>query len=199
MDIFKNYLQIYDNIDLAQDLYGVCKDVLDKTPKNNQYPNGKTTYFDKDIIKEYEKQFLDCSNWFIALGYKFLETQEFDTSKIQLVMNDFWVSEMNQNGFHEAHTHTPGSLISGNFYIHCPKDSASINFYRPEWLNDIFTNLPKKNYNAYNSTQWNIPAKVGRCLMWRSDLTHSVNKNSNDSRIAISFNLIGKTADGQVY
>ena len=40
---------------------------------------------------KYEKDFTKCANWFIDLGYQFLDTQEFDTSKIQLVMNDFWV------------------------------------------------------------------------------------------------------------
>ena len=50
-----------------------------------------------------------------------------------------------------------------------------------------------KKYNQYNSSNWTIPVKEGKLLLFPSGLQHSVPNNlSLDTRISLAFNVLIK-------
>ena len=188
MDIFSTYLYETKNEELADRLLKPCKDVLKKIKQNTRYINGKTTYYNQGIIKEYK--IFNLLYEFIDKHFnRYLEIIGCNGENTKFVITDIWISEMNKNAIHGIHTHTPYSIISGNFYINVPNNSADIVFKSYEMFNDVFTSLVKTKDNKYNSNSFFMKAEKGKMLLWPSNLPHEVPLNNSNGRIAISFNI----------
>ena len=186
MNIFPTYLHIDNNLNLANKLLPICKELLSNIDLNENYPNGKTSYFDNTILNKYN--FKELNDYIAKELNTFFDNINVSHINIKLKINDIWVSEMYKNGFHPLHTHSPGSIISGNFYVSSPKNSADLIFRRPDWNTDPFKLLNLEN-NEYTSNLYKLKAETGKLIMWKSDLLHEVINNQSSSRIAISFNI----------
>ena len=181
MNVFSTYIHKSNNIQLADSLYDECKNILNNTNSHNDYENGKTTYFDMNLKLN--------NNFFMFImqeAEKYLE--HIKSKKYNLTLDNVWLSELNNDGEHGLHVHT-GSILSGTFYVHTPEGSGNLCFSRHEWASDPFSLLEFKEYNQYNSLQWNFTPNKGDLYIWKSDLPHRVTRNKNDSRITISFNI----------
>jgi uncharacterized protein (TIGR02466 family) len=188
MNLFTNYLLEDSNEDLADYLYLISKDILDKTPLNEKYLNGKTTYYTHHFKDFGQEKLVPLFNFIFKNAVKYLETLKVDTKKYNVHLNDLWFSEMYMYGSHGVHAHYNNDL-SGNFYIHCEEKSSSIKFLKTDYLYGMMENVDFTEHNCFNSTSWKIPAEKGKLLMWQSNLLHEVETNLSNSRIAVSFNL----------
>ena len=109
-----------------------------------------------------------------------------------LKLTNLWININGYKDFNLRHTHE-SSIISGVFYVKVPDKSSKITFYHPafklmmrEW------NINMK-HNHYTSSVWSITPQKGRLLLFPSWLEHEVSPNlSQESRISISFNIVGE-------
>jgi uncharacterized protein (TIGR02466 family) len=189
-NIFTTHIHESVNEDMANYLLPISKKILKETNNNDNYPNGKTTFFNQNIVNNYTNELQPFYDYIFKSCTEYLNQMEIDKDKINLSLSSIWFSQMNEGGRHELHTHSPDSHISGNFYINAEKNSSDLIFYRQEYFNNILSDMPITNYNVYNSQTWNFKAKKGLILLWRSDLLHSVPLNKSKNRIAVSFNLL---------
>ncbi len=188
MDLFTDYLHTDNDEKLADYLYPISKKYLEKTPTDERYKNGKTTFYNRNSNDYYKEELNPLINFIFKNAIKYLDVIKIDIKKNYLHLTDLWFSEMYMYGSHELHAHATEDL-SGNFYIHCEEKSSSIKFFKPGFYYNKMTDLKFEEYNNYNSTMWKIPPKKGTLLMWQSSLLHSVDTNLSNSRIAVSFNL----------
>lgn len=187
MNIFPTYLHINNNLNLANNLLPVCKQILSEINFNKDYPNGKTTYFNMNVINKYN-HFEELYDYISKELNTFLSDMKVNHNNLKLKIQDIWLSEMYRNGFHPLHTHSPGSIISGNFYVYTQENSADLIFRRPDWDTDPFKLLGVET-SEYTSHLYKLKAETGKIVMWKSDLPHEVKNNQSDCRIAISFNI----------
>lgn len=188
MNLFTNYLLEDTDKKLADYLYPISKHILDKTPLNQKYLNGKTTYFTQNNFDFNTAELTPLSNFIFKNAIKYLEVLNVDTKKYDIHLKDLWFSEMYKFASHGVHAHYNNDL-SGNFYIHCEEKSSSIKFLKTDYLYGMMENVDFTEHNCFNSTSWKIPAEKGKLLMWQSNLLHEVETNLSNSRIAVSFNL----------
>jgi len=187
MNIFPTYLHTNNNLNLANNLLPICKQILSEISFDKDYINGKTTYFDMNVINKYN-HFEELYEYISKELNTFLTDMKLNHNNLKLKIQDIWLSEMNKNGFHSLHTHSPGSIVSGNFYVYAQENSADLIFRRPDWNTDPFKLLDLET-NEYTSHLYKLKAETGKIVMWKSDLPHEVKNNQSDSRIAISFNI----------
>jgi uncharacterized protein (TIGR02466 family) len=188
MDIFTTHIHNVFNIELAKELYPVCKKILNETKEDKRYCFGKTTFWQQDIMNTHMHEFSNFFKYINAESLKFMGLFELDIENPKIIINDFWLSEMYKGGSHALHVHSPKNHISGNFYIYAEPDSSNIIFtkgiYESTWLD-----FKRKKYTKYNSDEWTFPPEQGKLLMWESHLMHRVETNLSNSRIALTFNL----------
>jgi len=108
------------------------------------------------------------------------------------IITQSWINYTEPKSFHHEHTH-PNSFLSGVIYFQTNQDDC-IQFHAPT----IYPlSLPLKEYNAFNSTSWNIPVKNTTIILFPSTLRHSVPYvTGNKTRISLSFNTFIKGSIG---
>jgi len=189
MNLFSTYLHHVNNKELSDSLKGHCDQILSEVQPHKDYPIGRTSYFDNTLRKNYQETFLPFTDFVYEQTLEYLKVLDVKQNEINISLVDWWVSDMQKHGSHDSHTHTPGSVISGNFYIDIDPGSSQINFYDADADHNILADLPFNSYNCYNSAIWNVPPKEGLLLMWPANLRHGVETNMTNKRIAISFNV----------
>ena len=109
-----------------------------------------------------------------------------------LKLSNLWININGYKDFNLRHTHE-NSIISGVFYVKAPDKSSKITFYHPAsklMVREWNINLKRNNYT---SSVWSITPQKGRLLLFPSWLEHEVSPNlSQESRISISFNIVGE-------
>ena len=188
IDLFTTGIHKANNSELADSLYDACKKALDEISNDDEYENGKTTFFNLNVIKKY-KEFDAFYNFINEELNKYIENLNIDKTNLNLKFKGVWVSEMYKHGNHGLHVHTNGSIFSGNFYVYAPENSGELSFNRHEWMSDPWSLIKFTKHDKYNSVEWNFKPVKGDLYIWKSDLPHRVKNNKNDSRIAISFNI----------
>tara|TARA_E500000178_G_C16956891_1_gene724102 strand:+ start:471 stop:1046 length:576 start_codon:yes stop_codon:yes gene_type:complete len=182
--------EIHDvcNKQIADELYPICRDILDKTESDERYLFGKTTFWQQNIMKDNIHHFKNFFKFVDTETRKFINNLDLDLEDKQIHITDFWLSEMYKGGSHSTHIHSPENQISGNFYISAEPNSSNIVFSK-DMHGDLFQSIKKKKYTIVNSQDWSFAPEPGRLLIWESDLMHRVEQNNSDSRISITFNL----------
>ena len=186
-DLFSTYLHSTRNIKLSDSLKTPCQQLLKQISPHVDYPNGITSYYDKSIQKQHQTNFQPFIDYALDQAKEYLKFISVKTDEVNIELVSWWVSNTGKDGSHEAHTHTPGSVLSGTYYIDIDPNSSQIVFYDFDADYDILSYLPKDGYNRHNSSVWFVPPEEGLMLMWPSNLRHSVQTNKTDKRVAISF------------
>jgi uncharacterized protein (TIGR02466 family) len=188
MKLFANYLLEDTDEKLSDYLYPISKHILDKTPLNEKYLNGRTTYYTQHLFNSNAEELTPLLSFIFKNAIKYLDILKVNTKKYDVYLKDLWFSEMYKFGSHDIHAHYNNDL-SGNFYIHCEEKSSPITFLKTDFLYGMMENVDFAEYNCFNSTIWRIPPEKGKLLMWQSNLLHKVDTNLSNSRITVSFNL----------
>tara|TARA_R100000951_G_scaffold14588_2_gene11480 strand:- start:244 stop:837 length:594 start_codon:yes stop_codon:yes gene_type:complete len=188
MDLFSKYIRDTENVELAKELYPVCKQILEETSEDKRYLYGKTTWFQPHIMNKYTSEFNNFFKFVDNEVNDFLKHQCIDVTNAKINMNEFWLSEMYEGGSHSCHVHSPHNQLSGNFYVYSEPNSSNIVFNRGVY-NDVWSNFNKTDFTKYNSPEWCFVPTQGKFLLWESDLLHEVKTNESKSRMALTFNI----------
>ncbi len=112
-----------------------------------------------------------------------------DLSKAKMQM---WININKPGDFNIKHNH-PGSNLSGVFWVKSLQKSGNLTFHSPnvmtqfEQINSIKDEIGKK---LFITPTFEIEPLEGVIVLFPSDLTHSVQKNTSDEdRISVSFNI----------
>jgi uncharacterized protein (TIGR02466 family) len=164
--------------------------------KKKTYPNaGNTTSNDnyilenkalKNLKKDLNKRVIEYFNEVVCT----------DNSIIPYITQS-WINYMEPNQFHPRHFHY-NSYVSGVFYIAAQKEVDSIIFCNPHADETIKLSVTK--YNPFNSSICLFPVETGNIFLFRSSLTHRVDKKKGtNTRISLSFNVFfkGKIGNNQ--
>jgi uncharacterized protein (TIGR02466 family) len=115
-----------------------------------------------------------------------------ENKPISDVRLDMWVN-INKHSNHNAmHNHAPynGSVLSGVYYVKCPKNSGNINLFDPRYF---VTNALDMQYYNDSNMYWFFEPIENMMLIFPSWLHHSVDQNQSDEdRISIAFNIFWK-------
>jgi len=187
MDAFSDYIHIKDNPELADLISSRCKNYLDQCSADEKYQGEKTTFFEHTLTEDTE--LIPLYNFLFEESFEYCKIIGIDVNVLTPSIDSIWVSNIGYRGSHPYHTHSPGSHLSGTFYVAVEEDSSPITFLSRFFYNDSWYDLPFVQKNQYSASSIRIPSFNGRLVLWKSDLIHGVLDNKTKTRIAISFNI----------
>jgi uncharacterized protein (TIGR02466 family) len=131
-----------------------------------------------DSLPELKKSIEENINQYCEEVYKFPDN-------VEIYITQSWVTITPAGTLHHQHTH-PNSFISGVMYITGEGDSDKIEF--DSCKHPIL--MPRyREYTAWNSTTWWMPANPGTLYLFPSNLHHRVPPTkSSGTRISLAFN-----------
>jgi len=109
---------------------------------------------------------------------------------VELYITNSWLNFTRTNQQHIVHNHT-NSILSGVYYISVDNSQPTISFNR---MSPPFgLTMAAREYNYYNSTEWNIPVKNNDLIIFPSQCYHYVKPNNSDSvRVSLAFNTYAR-------
>lgn len=114
-------------------------------------------------------------------------TSVFTKQQFQIDGNNWWFNIMNGGDITAPHGHSPGPVWSGVYYVKVPTGSGKLYFT----YNRMHVNEPNfYKYIGHNFQDVEIEPVEGMMIIFPSWLDHRVGmQQTNDSRVAISFNM----------
>ena len=139
--------------------------------------HGKSNLLEIEELKPLWETIMDHSQWFVQyMGYLNFE--------LQLV--NAWANISTKNDYLFPHKH-PGSLISGAFYL---KSSLTDSIL---FMDEESALMRPSHPHEMSWDKVTYQCSPGRLLLFKSDTLHGVTRQqTEDEKIVISFNLIGK-------
>ena len=172
--------------DLRDKIFPVVQQTLaDKNLLTNEW-GYKNTYTD-DIGLETRPEYQEVADFIKQKGQDYLTMLGWKAKK-DLSVNIF-VSGMEKGDRHDRHCH-PGALLSGVFYLECPKGSSDIIFFDPRSHHDHRSGLTRIDTNDITSDMSKFPPTNGLFLIWESWIHHQVTVNESETtRTTLVFNM----------
>lgn len=101
-----------------------------------------------------------------------LDEQGYDLSNYILIVNDNWVQEFSQGGYHSMHIH-PNNHISGFYYLKC-SDKTSFPIFHDPRPGKVIMDLPEKEPEKIDDSSSKIfyLPEPGDMYFFNSYLTH---------------------------
>lgn len=177
------------NKELAEDCYHIYEsDEEGQAWSEKNYVGGYTSFSTHSDLHRMTSTFIEFEKKIAKHVKVFAEHLDMDLGAGSLVMTDCWVNIMPSHTTHSGHIH-PISVISGTYYVSCPKNSSGIKFEDPR-LTNFMAAPPKRHPCAKRNRQFaTIKAKPGNLVLFESWLRHEVPASLNEEdRISISFN-----------
>ena len=116
----------------------------------------------------------------------------FDIKDLSKARMQMWININKPGQINNRHDH-PGSDLSGVFWVKSLQKSGNLTFHSPnvmtqfEQINSLKDEIGKK---LFITPTFEIEPLEGVIVLFPSDLTHSVQKNTSDEdRISVSFNI----------
>lgn len=112
---------------------------------------------------------------------------------IEFVLKNSWIMKHRPGGHNYSHIHV-NSMISGVIYITVDDNSGDIVFHKTnDNLQLGMIDIGVKEYNSFNSRNFNITPKEGQLFIFPSNLVHRAEVNrSNIIRYCLPFNYFVK-------
>tara|TARA_Y100001968_G_C19356396_1_gene717406 strand:- start:60 stop:737 length:678 start_codon:yes stop_codon:yes gene_type:complete len=167
-------------------LYHICS----KKDQNlfNQFPQ----------LSHLKSELINCCLYYINLTGYLCE---------EVVVNDAWLNIGQKGSILQWHNHS-NSYLSGTYYINFDPIKHSSLAFKNDRLNTTSFNTPsitipvnEKSKTVFNSPSFQINAKEGDILIWKSNLIHGYEiPNKDKNRITLSFNIMPKECtDGNIF
>jgi uncharacterized protein (TIGR02466 family) len=145
----------------------------------------------EDFWPEEDPRIHELSREIYARSLTILDQFKFDTSNTDLRFLNMWININYQNCLNNIHIHH-GSILSGVYYLKCPKNCGDISFHRN--FSETFILKTAANLledNTFNYTNIRFAVEEKKLLLFPSWLPHSVEPNqSEEERISIAFNMV---------
>ena len=108
--------------------------------------------------------------------------------ELDFYITQSWLNITKPGEYHHKHHHQ-NSIISGVFYISTEKDDT-ITFSDPNAKIKELIMFESKEFNLWNTVNWEFPVNNNALILFPSWLNHGVNPNikATTDRISISFN-----------
>lgn len=154
------------------------------------YVNGYTSYGSIDQLQTFSTDFEILTKALRKQAVSYTKALGWNLKSLE--MTDCWANVMSHEGYHTSHIH-PGSLISGTFYVTCPKGSGGLRLEDPNLTARMVEPVDSGISNEHRkSRQWLFQPKAGQFIFFPSWLRHEVLpcKNTLQPRISISFNFL---------
>jgi len=152
---------------------GMCRNYGNSTSNNSDIFNGKfkkLKQFCEQQLKIYVKEVINPKE------------------ELDFYITQSWLNITKPGEYHHEHSHQ-NSIVSGVFYISTEEDDK-ITFSDPNHKIKELIKFEQKEFNAWNSISWFLPANNNELVLFPSWLNHSVtpNEKATTDRISISFN-----------
>ena len=149
--------------------------------------NGYTSHYAETLLKN--DSFKDLIAYLNTTISKHLCEKE-NLQSINLQWMDCWFNVYSKHQNVEEHFH-PNSIISGVYYLKCPKNCGDIVFFDQLYsFKNYCKNLSRLKTFIYPK-KFNLTPKNGMLILFPSWLTHMTNLNmSDEDRIIFSFNIV---------
>jgi len=134
-----------------------------------------------------DKEFDNLNSWIFAQVYNYIAAIGFLNCNISV--SSSWFNFYKQYDYQEMHNHLPDhDDISAVYFLKSNQKKSSRIFFKVD--SDPTLNDPiSKSYNSLNSSVVWYEAVPGRLLIFRSNLSHCVERSEeNDTRISLAFN-----------
>lgn len=153
------------------------------------YQSGYTSYSSFNNLHEMHSQIKDLMALIDQEVFRFALSMEWDLKAHRPRLTHCWINRMSKGCYHSWHIH-PLSVISGTYYVSCPKGSPPIKFEDPRSAFKMATPaLRGKAKNSDNLPYIELPARAGHLVLFESWLPHEVPMHmAQKPRISLSFN-----------
>ena len=139
----------------------------------------------------YEPEMLELSNYIAQTAWNILLDQGYAMDSFNTYFTEMWCQEHHTMSLMERHIHGNGSVISGFYFLDCPKDGSRVLFHDPRDAK-VISGLPENNMSALTaaSNTANFEAKEGMIMLTNAWLPHSFSKNESKHPVRfIHFNI----------
>lgn len=158
------------------DVLNHVKDIDYKDSRTNQ-SSFNTFIINEPVFKDLKVFFYDSLRTYV--------NEVFETDH-QYSITQSWINKSGRGGSHTVHNH-PNSVVSGVFYLQSDESTGDIVFCRPGGFNEYQVNGGCTN--KFLSDNYICPPKVGRLILFPSNMPHYVMPNDSDvDRYSLSFN-----------
>lgn len=176
-------------IKLNKNQIELIDEIENKESYNN--PGNKTSKNEYILDLEIFKNIKEILN-------SYVENYFYSILKINNIVKPYitqsWLNFTEEQQFHHSHCHS-NSLISGVYYLNASENYDNITFHKGVYEQ---LQLPKNEYNIFNSTSWTLNVKTGDLILFPSQVSHEVNsKNGKNKRVSLAFNVFIKGKLGE--
>jgi len=128
----------------------------------------------KSIILDEVKEYFNS-----VMGYEF-----------EIYITNSWCNVAGLTEGQTLHNHA-NSIVSGVFYLNVDDSQPSITFVNP--TPPFLLNMRSKQYNMFNSLEFDIPLEDNTVILFPSQCFHYVKSNpTTNNRVSIAFNTFVK-------
>jgi uncharacterized protein (TIGR02466 family) len=139
----------------------------------------------------YDPRMLDFANYVAQTAWEILSEQGYDMQRFETYFESMWCQEHHNLSSMERHIHGNGVVMTGFYFLDCPKDCGKAIFYDPRDAK-VITSLPQKDETKItnSSNMVNFVPKPGQLMFSNSWLPHSFSKNTSGEPMRfIHFNV----------
>ena len=139
----------------------------------------------------YEPEMLEFANFVAQTAWDILFAQGYAMDNFNTYFESMWCQEHHATSSMEKHIHGNGVLMTGFYFLDCPKDATRAVFHDPRDAK-VITSLPERNAleATHASNMINVIPKEGVLMFSNSWLPHSFTKNQSNKPVRfIHFNV----------
>ena len=148
----------------------------------------------------YDPEMLEFANYVAQTGWDILNSQGYAMDGFETYFNEMWVQEHHNMSLMERHIHGNGAILTGFYFLDCPKDSSRVLFHDPR-DSKVITSLPEKVMSEITNASniINFEPTEGALFFTNAWLPHSFTKNLSEQPIRfIHFNIaVAQTQQNQ--
>jgi len=139
----------------------------------------------------YDPEMFDFANYVAQTAWNLLSEQGYDMEKYNTYFESMWCQEHHNLSLMERHIHGNNVIMTGFYFLDCPKGSSKVVFHDPRDAK-VITSLSEKDVGLASiaSNMINFEPEAGQLMFSSSWLPHSFTKNESKSPMRfIHFNI----------
>jgi len=187
--LFSAPVYLVEKPEYLESARNVSKKFIEKRKTEIELNPAFPVYMTESIYADPE--IFDLAKFISQTAWDILKNQGYAMDYLQTYYTEMWCQEHHSGSFVERHIHNNGAIISGFYFVDCPKDSCKLQVFDPR-ESKVITSLPEKDPNiaTHASNLISFDPKEGLLIFTNSWLPHSLTKNlSADPMRFIHFNI----------